>query len=455
MPMSWSIAAAHSSSRSPAAGSHEPGRRTASRASAARARPRARRGAGRPRRATARLRTASPRTSAEQRLAPGEQRPGEEHPLAQAGLGDLERRRTRPRSSTVCSVSAAARMMSPRPGLIPGMRPRSATGSAASSSTSSARRRGGQHEALHADVGQLGAPLGGGGEVAGRAADRHQPAAGVPQPAELARALAHVRAQALDRLARGPAVAGEEPLGQPHRPERQRDATAVAWRSATRDELQAAAAELHHRAVGQRRGVDRGDVAVAGLGLGAQHLDLQPRALPRGAAAGRPGWRHRGSRWWPRRRCPPVRARAPGRSGRTPRASPARARSRPAESTPVAAEPLADPDRLVELVGPLPPRAGQEGEDDQPPRVRPEIDDRGLPVRGALPWIVRQLTAEDHRAPRPTSPAPGRPRRSTLRRPRPMASISDSAARHRPRVLRPVRPGRRERGAGRRAAGRR
>jgi hypothetical protein len=44
-------------------------------------------------------------------------------------------------------------------------------------------------------------------------------------------------------------------------------------------------------------------------------------------------------------------------------------------------EPLADPDREMDLVGALPPPLGG-GEDDEPERVRSHVDDRGAVRRG-------------------------------------------------------------------------
>ncbi len=152
MPTSWSIAAAHSSSRSPGAGSNSPaatsescickrepgdvlGRapcptRTGSR------------GCARPPRARS-------RTAARRRRAASSAR---NTPSRRPASVDLDARRSGPSSSTVSSVSAAARMMSPRPGLIPGTS--RARTPAATPASGRARRHhlARDHEALDADV---------------------------------------------------------------------------------------------------------------------------------------------------------------------------------------------------------------------------------------------------------------------------------------------------------------
>ena len=122
-------------------------------------------------------------------------------------------------------------------------------------------------------------------------------------------------------------VAGQEALGHAHRAERPRAHVA---RLAVVDvgELHRAAAEVERDAVGERGRVDRGEVAVARLLLGREHLDLEPRALARGLSGTPAGWSRRGSPRWR----PGARRRSPwrGRSGRTARSSRARAPSAPA-----------------------------------------------------------------------------------------------------------------------------
>ena len=188
-------------------------------------------------------------------------------------------------------------------------------------------------------------------------------------------------------LARDGARAGEELLGHAHRAERPRGRRLRLPARHLR-ELEAAAAEVEHDAVGQRRRVDRGDVAQPRLLLGRQHRDRQAGALLRqreqvGAVVGvadRAG-RHRVDGLGGRRR---------GRAGsaRTSRAPPARAPSRGLERA-GAAEAFRDPHRLLQLPDAAPGRAGEVGVDDEPPGVRAEVDDRGHP-------LARRLTAGQH-----------------------------------------------------------
>jgi len=140
------------------------------------------------------------------------------------------------------------------------------------------------------------------------------------------------------------------------------------------DELQRAAAEVQHGAVGERRGVDGGEVAVAGLLLAGEHahVELRQRFHAReelrlvGGVADRARRDRldvgdlepaRGAKVGEHldRLQRPLHRLAPELTGR--------------------AEALRDPHRLVDLVGALPPSVGGR-EDDQAKRVRAQVDYR-------------------------------------------------------------------------------
>ena len=162
MPTSWSIEAAHSSSRSPGSGSNSPPSTSESNICSES-------------RATcstwamsdsywiARLRTAASRTSSNSGSRLGEQRPGEEHAVAQPGLGRLDPVEAAELERPSRAPAPRRRMMSPRPGLIPGpcRARRSAAPRASATSSPSASAR--DHEALDAEVdASAGGLLGGG-----------------------------------------------------------------------------------------------------------------------------------------------------------------------------------------------------------------------------------------------------------------------------------------------------
>ena len=146
-------------------------------------------------------------------------------------------------------------------------------------------------------------------------------------------------------------------------------------------ELQAPAAEVEHDAVAQRGRVDRGDVAVVGLVGGRQDLDLhRPGALGLGEEDGAVGGvadRAGGDRVDVGGRDPVGAAEAPEHAQRLQAAG-----HRVVTELAGRLQAGADPDRLVELVGALPPRTLAVGEDDQAPRVRAQVDDRDLMVAG-------------------------------------------------------------------------
>ena len=226
------------------------------------------------------------RRVAEQRL--------EEHALAQAGVGGLDHARSRRPPSRVSITSAPARIRSPRANLMPGTSPRSSGGSSAKRSISSPSASRVIAEALDAVGRQPGGELRGGGEVADRAADPGQPAALV-QPRGAARS-PPPRGRAAPsiclRLALPPSgmkrsVIRTAPSGH----ERAVDRLAVL----DARELHRAAAEVEHDALRERRRVDRRQVAVAGLLLAGEHLDVEPRALLAPPSGTPSGWPRRGS----------------------------------------------------------------------------------------------------------------------------------------------------------------
>ena len=200
--------------------------------------------------------------------------------------------------------------------------------------------------------------LGGGGEVADGAAGADQPAAvagAARRPRRAARR--RERAGAADRPC-APAGPGRRRRGTPRscarrRAGTRRDLDLVAVLDA--DQLHAAAADVEHDAVGQRRGVDRRDVAVVRL-LRRPRAPRPRSRSPRARAAGtRRGWWRRGSRW-SRTTWTSSDAEAVGAA----EALEDRERLQPAGHRALAQRPgrghaLADPDGLVELVGALPP----------------------------------------------------------------------------------------------------
>ena len=238
-----------------------------------------------------------------------------------------------------------------------------------------------EHEALDAERRLLGGDLGRRGEVAHRAADAGEAravAARLRQPARRAELLLHVRAQRLELLALD-VVAGQEALGHAHGAERPRAGVA---RLAPPDvgELHRAAAEVERDAVGERRRVDRREVAVARLLLGREHIDVEARALARGLQeliAVR-GVADRGGR---------DRAHVVDAGGAAEVREQLDRLERPLHRLLLQlarrVEARAHAHRLVDLVGAAPPAVAAvlaPGEDDEPERVGPEVDDRQAPV---------------------------------------------------------------------------
>ena len=209
-------------------------------------------------------------------------------------------------------------MRSARSGLMPGTSARSAGVRSASVSTSSSSTGLRSGKPWTPNDGSSSAISAAAARLRTRAADAGQRAA-VVEPRRVLERLRDVRAQRLQVLGLD-ALAVEEALGHAHGAERPR---AHVERLAVLDagELHRAAAEVERHAVGQRRRVDRRQVAVEGLLLGGQDLHVE-----RAPGAGtRRGWWRRGS---PRSR-PPARprSRSRGRSARTARRSRARAPS--------------------------------------------------------------------------------------------------------------------------------
>ncbi len=327
----------------------------------------------------ARLRTAASRTSADQRVVRVEHRPAKEHALAQAGLGRLDSGE-RPELDDRLERDGGGEDDVPAPELDAGnaaaLGHRQA-GERVHEITDRLRR---DKEPLDADVELAGGTLRRGGEVAYGAADADQTGASGRQPVECAERRAHVGAHAGEILLLGGPVAREEVLGQPHRaqPERlHRERTAVG----DARELQAAAAEIDDGAVGQRRRVDRGDIAVERLVARREHLDVDA-GLPLGSGeelllVGGVADRARCHRVDLLSR-QPVGATEAGEHGQGLDA----AVHRLVAQLPGRLETLADPDRLIQLVGELPPPARAVAEDDESPGVGAEVDDGDLPVLG-------------------------------------------------------------------------
>ena len=264
-------------------------------------------------------------------------------------------------------------MMSARPGLMPGTLPRSEGGSSASSLDERVERVAREDEPLDAELGDVGLALGRGGEVSHRAADPDDPRPRAPQPRRALERARDERAQLAQLLglgglssARKRSVMRTAPSGH--------ESSSRASRRCDVDELHRAAADVEHHAVRQRRRVDRGEVPVArlllrgedahaqaGRGLGAveelarvrrvadrarrDRVDLVGLEPARAAEVGEDLHRRLGA----------VHPRLAELAGR--------------------GQALADPDGLVDLVGPLPPAVAR-GEDDEAERVRPEVDDR-------------------------------------------------------------------------------
>ena len=156
-------------------------------------------------------------------------------------------------------------------------------------------------------------------------------------------------------------------------PSRQ-DPDSRARRSATRTSCIEPPPEVQHAAVGERRRVDRREVAVAGLLLAAEHADRQPRALarPRQEVLGVVRVADRaGGNGVDRVGVQPARAAEVAEDVERRERTLHRSRSEASAGH----QPLADAHGLIDLVGALPPAlAGHE--DDQPEGVGSEVDDR-------------------------------------------------------------------------------
>ena len=171
---------------------------------------------------------------------------------------------------------------------------------------------------------------------------------------------------------------GQEVLGHAHGAQRPR-AEPAGMAAVDLDELQRAAAEVEHDAVGERRRVDRREVAVVGL------LLAWPARAPRRPVSR--STRSRNSAWLEASRIALVATgddvlRAdPGRVAevREDLGRLERALHRLGPELAGRLEPLADADGEVDLVGALPPAVGGR-EDDEAKGVGPEVDD-GCPAR--------------------------------------------------------------------------
>ena len=311
----------------------------------------------------------------QRRVAALEQR-GVEDALAQAGLGDLERVERAELhdgldhegagEDQVAALGLDARHLAALRGAHVG-----------EALDELVERLAREQEPLDAERGLVGRDLRRGREVAHGAADAGESRAVLAclvEPARRGQLVADVRAQRLQLLALD-ALAGQEALGHADGAERPRAGVALL---ALLDvgQLHRAAAEVERDAVGERRRVDRGEIAVAGLLLGREHLDLEARALARLA-----------------QEVLLVRRVADRRGGDgadvvdAHRAAEVREQldrlERPLHRLGLqlagGVEPGADAHRLIDLVRAAPPAVAAAlapREDDEAERVRPEVDDR-------------------------------------------------------------------------------
>jgi hypothetical protein len=179
-----------------------------------------------------------------------------------------------------------------------------------------------------------------------------------------------VLAQRLERLV-ARLVAGQEALAHPHRADRPRVGLLEPAPLEAHD-LHAAAADVHPEAVAERGRVGDREVAVARLLLGRDHPHRQRGALgdrlEQLVAVGRVADRAGGDRLdlLDARRVAEVVEHLGGAQRPLHRLAPQLA---------VVPDPLADPDRLPDLVGVLPPAARLVAVDDEAERVRSEVGD--------------------------------------------------------------------------------
>ena len=194
------------------------------------------------------------------------------------------------------------------------------------------------------------------------------------QAASSSSVVAHVRAQRLARLLRRRIVVGEEVLGHPHGAQRPR-AEPAGMAAEDLDELQRAAAEIEHGAVRERRRVDGREVAEVRLLIAAENANAQAGLV---AHAVEEDLLVR--RVADRARRDGLDALLADRGGsaemREHLGHLERALHRLDAELAAGVEPLADADRLVDLVGAFPPAVSGR-EDDEPKRVRAHVDDRG------------------------------------------------------------------------------
>jgi hypothetical protein len=123
-----------------------------------------------------------------------------------------------------------------------------------------------------------------------------------------------------------------------------------------------------------------GQIPVARLLVGGQDLDLEPAALDRTLEELRLVGRVADRR---RRHGPDVVDAARGGEVGVDLERPQRPLHRLGLERARLLEPFADADALVDLVGALPPRALDPGEDDEAEGVRAQVDDRLAPFHGA------------------------------------------------------------------------
>ena len=297
MPTSWSIAAAHRSSRSPGSGSNSP--------------------------------------PPHERVVHLQRQPGDVLDVRHVGLV-LDGEVADGRLAHVSRTAARDRSSSVRARNTPSRRPASVTSmpsKRAELDHGLERQRGGEDDVAAAglDPGkraalvgrqrgellhELGHHLGRDHEPLDADVDRHRPRAGRRRRGcapRRRRRRAAARSRPASRAPRASRARGRARAGGPSSwAGRTRRGTRSVSRTAPSgnelsdrgppvldlDQLHAAAAELEHDAVGQRRRVDRRDVAVARLVLRGEDLDLEPASPPARGRGTRRGWRRRGSRWW-------------------------------------------------------------------------------------------------------------------------------------------------------------